>query len=113
MIEGGIAGDLNRAIEQGARAGWLRPSEAIPPWLARREENMRQSGTGATLEPGMWVRHPGQPGWGPGQVQSVDGHRVTVNFEQAGKVLVNTAVVELAPIDDPDAPLREEGGSTT
>jgi hypothetical protein len=47
------------------------------------------------LEPGQWVRHPGQPDWGDGQVQSVVGARVTVNFENAGKVLINARVVAL------------------
>jgi transcription elongation factor GreA-like protein len=47
------------------------------------------------LVPGAMVRHPTQPDWGVGQVQSVIGERVTVNFEDRGKVLVNTAVVEL------------------
>lgn len=50
---------------------------------------------GAMLEPGQWVRHPGQPDWGDGQVQSVVGDRVTVNFENAGKVLINARVVPL------------------
>jgi hypothetical protein len=49
----------------------------------------------AWFAPGQWVRHPGRPDWGDGQVQSVVGHRVTVNFLHAGKVLVNTAVVQL------------------
>ena len=47
------------------------------------------------LVPGAIVRHPTQPDWGVGQVQSVIGERVTVNFEDRGKVLINTAVVEL------------------
>ncbi len=47
------------------------------------------------LEPGQHVRHPGQPDWGLGQVQSVDGERVTVNFEHAGKLLINARVVAL------------------
>ncbi len=47
------------------------------------------------LEPGQWVRHPLQADWGEGQVQSVVGPRVTVNFEHAGKVLVNTLRVTL------------------
>ena len=51
-------------------------------------------------EPGQFVRHPTQPAWGVGQVQSVVGDRVTVNFEHAGKVLVNTAVVSLHILDD-------------
>jgi hypothetical protein len=52
-------------------------------------------GPGAALEPGQWVRHPGQPDWGEGQVQSVAGDRVTVNFENAGKVLINVRRVTL------------------
>ena len=47
------------------------------------------------LVPGALVRHPTQPDWGIGQVQSVIGQRVTVNFEDRGKVLINAAVVEL------------------
>jgi transcription elongation factor GreA-like protein len=47
------------------------------------------------LAPGTLVRHPGQPDWGIGQVQSVVGHKVTVNFEERGKVVINTALVEL------------------
>jgi hypothetical protein len=35
-----------------------------------------------------------------GQVQSAIGERVTVNFEHAGKRLINTAVVTLVPVDD-------------
>jgi hypothetical protein len=49
--------------------------------------------------PGSFVRHPGQLEWGMGQVQSVDGVRVTVNFENAGKVLINGAVIDLEEID--------------
>ena len=55
-----------------------------------------------TVEPGQWVRHPGRPDWGPGQVQSAIGDRVTVNFEHAGKVLVNIRVVLLELCDGPD-----------
>lgn len=46
-------------------------------------------------EPGQFVVHPHCPDWGVGQVQSVVGERVTINFENQGKVLVNTALVEL------------------
>ena len=53
-------------------------------------------------EPGQRVRHPGRPDWGLGQVQSVVGERVTVNFEHAGKVLVNTGVVALAVVEEED-----------
>ncbi|HEY2134201.1 MAG TPA: DUF3553 domain-containing protein [Acetobacteraceae bacterium] len=52
------------------------------------------------LEPGCRVRHPTRPDWGAGQVQSVTGDRVTVNFENAGKVLVNARLIALEPLDD-------------
>lgn len=54
------------------------------------------------LAPGAWVRHPARPDWGLGQVQSAVGARVTVNFEHAGKQLINTAVVTLEAVDLPD-----------
>jgi FKBP-type peptidyl-prolyl cis-trans isomerase 2 len=50
------------------------------------------------IEPGMRVRHPDRPEWGTGQVQSVLGDRVTVNFEHAGKLLINTALVRLESV---------------
>lgn len=47
------------------------------------------------IEPGMRVRHPDRPDWGIGQVQSVVGSRITVNFEHAGKLLINATLVAL------------------
>lgn len=41
------------------------------------------------LEPGMIVRHPGAPEWGIGQVQSRIGNRITVNFAEAGKQVID------------------------
>ena len=52
------------------------------------------------LVPGAMVRHPSEPDWGLGQVQSVIGERVTVNFEDRGKVLINAAVIELEIVED-------------
>jgi len=49
----------------------------------------------ALIEPGMRVRHPTEAHWGLGQVQSVVGERVTVNFEHAGKVLINARLIDL------------------
>ena len=62
------------------------------------------------LVPGMRVRHSGEPAWGVGQVQSVIGDRVTVNFEHAGKRLINGAIIQL----DEVVPGSEEsdGGQT-
>jgi len=50
------------------------------------------------IVPGAWVRHPTQPDWGLGQVQSIDGTRITVNFENAGKHLINGDVTELVTV---------------
>jgi hypothetical protein len=50
--------------------------------------------------PGAFVRHSKQPDWGLGQVQSAVGSRVTVNFEHAGKQLINSDEVDLVPVDD-------------
>ena len=54
------------------------------------------------LAPGMLVRHPLQPNWGIGQVQSAIGTRVTVNFEHEGKVLINSEKVTLTVVDQTD-----------
>jgi hypothetical protein len=50
------------------------------------------------LEPGNLVRHPGRPDWGLGQVQSVIGNRITVNFEHAGKVVIDGSRINLVPV---------------
>ena len=56
----------------------------------------------ALLEPGMLVRHPDEPGWGLGQVQSRIGRRITVNFEHAGKVVIDGTRVELVLVIGPE-----------
>ncbi|ALG74156.1 hypothetical protein VY88_18390 [Azospirillum thiophilum] len=55
-----------------------------------------------SLVPGAWVRHPTRPDWGLGQVQSAIRNRITVNFEHAGKVLIDSDVISLTVVD-PDA----------
>lgn len=54
--------------------------------------------------PGALVINPAEPDWGLGQVQSAVGIKVTVNFENMGKIVVNTAVVVLEVIDPDDIP---------
>jgi hypothetical protein len=54
------------------------------------------------LQPGDFVRHPARPDWGIGQIQSMIGSRITVNFENAGKLLIDGTVIEL----ERDAPPR-------
>ena len=48
----------------------------------------------------MLVRHPERPDWGLGQVQSAIGPRVTVNFEHAGKLLIDSRKVALIPVGE-------------
>lgn len=52
----------------------------------------------ALLEPGMLVRHPDEADWGLGQVQSNIGGKVTVNFEHAGKVVIESKYIVLQPV---------------
>ncbi|WP_368343685.1 DUF3553 domain-containing protein [Pelagovum sp. HNIBRBA483] len=54
----------------------------------------------AILEPGMLVRHPDRPDWGVGQVQSNIGGRITVNFREEGKVVIEGSRVLLLPVMD-------------
>lgn len=54
----------------------------------------------SNLTPGALVRHPDRPDWGLGQVQSAIGSRITVNFENAGKLLINADVVSLEEVTE-------------
>jgi hypothetical protein len=54
---------------------------------------------GSTVAPGDWVKLASAPEWGVGQVQSVVGAKVTVNFEHAGKRVVQTDVVVLEQVE--------------
>jgi hypothetical protein len=73
------------------------------PDAGRRANLKRTALMTQGLVPGNFVRHPDQPDWGIGQVQSVVGGRATVNFEHAGKrtiVLAAVALVAAKPDDD-------------
>jgi hypothetical protein len=52
------------------------------------------------LVPGARVRHPVETDWGVGQVQSVIGSRVTVNFPHAGKVVIDARHISLVVVRD-------------
>ena len=54
----------------------------------------------AMLTPGMLVRHPDQPDWGVGQVQSNISGKVTVNFRDEGKVVIDSFRIGLMPVFD-------------
>ena len=59
----------------------------------------KQQTTVSELEPGQYVMLSGAEDWGLGQVQSVVGERVTVNFENAGKRLINLRYAVLKRVD--------------
>ena len=44
---------------------------------------------------GDFVTHSEKPDWGLGQVQSIVGMNVTVNFENVGKQMINCDFIEL------------------
>ena len=50
-------------------------------------------------EPGDYVLNPGNRGWGIGQIQSVINNKVTVNFENVGKKVINSNEIILEKID--------------
>ena len=47
------------------------------------------------FEPGDKVTNPANKDWGIGQVQSIINGKATVNFENAGKKVINTNIIEL------------------
>lgn len=47
------------------------------------------------LEPGMLVRNPTEPDWGLGQVQSNINGKITVNFENMGKMVLQSDRITL------------------
>ena len=52
------------------------------------------------FEPGDRVVNPSRKDWGIGQVQSIIKDKVTVNFENIGKIVINSNNVELKKIKD-------------
>ena len=52
------------------------------------------------FEPGDKVFNPKNKDWGIGQVQSIIKDKVTVNFENAGKKVINAKNVELEKINE-------------
>ena len=50
-------------------------------------------------EPGDKVTNPSNKDWGIGQVQSIIDGKVTVNFENVGKKVINTENIKLEMYD--------------
>ena len=51
-------------------------------------------------EPGEKVIHPNNKDWGIGQVQSIINGKVTVNFENAGKKVINAKEIQLEKVNE-------------
>ena len=47
------------------------------------------------FEPGDYVLNQTNKKWGIGQIQSIIGNKVTVNFENVGKQVLNIEIVTL------------------
>ena len=52
------------------------------------------------FEPGDYVINPKNEDWGVGQVQSIRGNKVTVNFENYGKRVINIENIRLEKINN-------------
>ena len=52
------------------------------------------------FEPGDFVKNLSNIDWGIGQVQSIIGNKVTINFENVGKQVMNIENVKLEKIDN-------------
>ena len=50
------------------------------------------------LEPGDFVINPLNKTWGIGQIQSIINNKVTVNFENTGKQVINIKEIKLERI---------------
>ena len=49
-------------------------------------------------QPGDFVINPKNKNWGTGQIQSIIKNRVTVNFENVGKKVINSDIITLERI---------------
>ena len=52
------------------------------------------------FEPGDKVFNPKNKDWGIGQVQSIIKEKITVNFQNVGKKVINCKNIELKKIDE-------------
>ena len=52
------------------------------------------------FEPGDKVINPANKNWGIGQVKSIIKEKVTVNFENVGKKVINAKNIELEKVEN-------------
>ena len=50
------------------------------------------------FEPGDYVVNPKNKNWGIGQIQSIIKEKVTVNFENKGKQVINASKISLKKV---------------
>ena len=50
------------------------------------------------FEPGDYVINPKQKDWGVGQVQSIIKNKITVNFQNQGKQVINGEIINLEKV---------------
>ena len=50
-------------------------------------------------EPGDYVINPNNKSWGIGQIQSIIDQKVTVNFENVGKKVINSKEIILEKVN--------------
>ena len=53
-------------------------------------------------DPGDFVINPKNENWGIGQIQSIIKHKVTVNFVNVGKKVINSKEIILKKVDKID-----------
>jgi hypothetical protein len=81
-----VADGAHRAYEVVAKAGADEAAEVQAGEVGRAQDGRpAERRMNEFLEPGNLVRHPERPDWGLGQVQSMIGGRITVNFENAAR----------------------------
>ena len=51
------------------------------------------------FEPGDFVINPKNKDWGIGQIQSIIKNKVTVNFENIGKIVINSKEIFLEKVN--------------
>ena len=52
------------------------------------------------FEPGDYVINPNEKKWCIGQIQSIIKNKVTVNFENAGKKVINSQIIVLEKVNN-------------
>ena len=51
------------------------------------------------FEPGDYVKNPNNKDWGIGQIQSIYKHKISVNFENSGKKVINAKEIILEKVN--------------